>query len=109
MRLVARRLFVFALLLSLMASAQQTSAPAPASTSAATVIPENLSLFEAEQLLVQRNLAVSAGRSQERASEAARRMASYKPNPQLQLGMEQIPFQSSVPNSVPRFFATNSD
>lgn len=109
MRLLAPTLFAFALLLSSMAGGQQSSAPGSASTNTAAVIPRNLSLFEAEQLLVQRNLPVAAGRSQVRASEAARRIAGYKPNPQLQLGMEQVPFQSPVPNSVPRFFATNSD
>jgi cobalt-zinc-cadmium efflux system outer membrane protein len=72
-------------------------------------VPRLLSLFEAEQLLVQRNLAVAAGRFQLQANQAARRIASYKPNPQLQLGMEQIPFHSPLPNSVPRFFATNPD
>lgn len=106
MRLLARRLLVFALLiLSASAFAQQPPAPAPAGV----MVPRMLSLFEAEQLLVQRSLAVAAGRSQLQASQAARRIASFKPNPQLQLGMEQIPFQSPVPNSVPRFFATNSD
>ena len=105
MRLSALRLFVFALALSTTALGQQAPAPAPGSVS----VPRNLSLFEAEQLLVQRNLAVAAGRSQLQASQAARRIASFKPNPQLQLGMEQVPFRSPVPDSVPRFFATNSD
>src|SRR5579859_4110446 len=106
MRLIAPRLLVFAVLAALNASAQQT--PAPAAGSSLTV-PHMLSLFEAEQLLVQRNLAVAASRSQVQASEAARRIAGYKPNPQLQLGMEQVPFQSPVPDSVPRFFATNGN
>lgn len=105
MRLIAPRLLVFALFVAACASAQQSSSPAPATGS----IPRVLSLFEAEQLLTQRNLALAAGRSQLHANEAARRIAGYKPNPQLQLGMEQIPFQSPVPGSVPRLFATNSD
>jgi cobalt-zinc-cadmium efflux system outer membrane protein len=84
------------------ASGQQSPAPTVA-------VPRLLSLFEAEQLLIQRNLTVAAGRFQLQANQAARRIAAYKPNPQLQLGMEQIPFQSPVPNSVPRFFATNPD
>jgi len=104
MRLIALRLFfVFAsLIFAVVADAQQ---PVPPSVS----VPRMLSLFEAEQLLVQRNLAVAAGRSQLQASEAGRRIAGYKPNPQLQLGMEQVPFQSPVPDSVPRFFATNGN
>jgi cobalt-zinc-cadmium efflux system outer membrane protein len=95
----------FAVLITYAAGAQQ--APAPAQSSAH--IPRDLTLFQAEQLLVQRNLALAAGRSQVAASQAARRIAAYKPNPQLQLGMEQVPFHSPVPNSVPRLFATNSD
>ena len=105
MRLIAPRLFVLALLISSVCFAQQPAAPAPPSVS----VPRTLSLFEAEQLLVQRNLAIAAGRSQLQASEAGRRIAGYKPNPQLQLGMEQVPFQSPVPDSVPRFFATNGN
>jgi cobalt-zinc-cadmium efflux system outer membrane protein len=106
MRLLARRLLVFALLiLSASAFAQQPPTPAPAGVT----VPRMLSLFEAEQLLVQRSLTVASGRSQLQASQAARRIASFKPNPQLQLGMEQIPFQSPVPDSAPRFFATNSN
>jgi outer membrane protein, heavy metal efflux system len=85
--------------------AQQTSTL----PSAAASIPHSLSLFEAEQLLVQRSLLISASRSQLAASEAARRIAGFKPNPQLQIGMEQVPFRSPVPDSVPRFFATNGN
>ena len=105
MRLIAPGILLFAFLVAPVASGQQSAAPSPNSVT----VPRNLSLFDAEQLLVQRNLAVAAGRSQLQANQAARRIAGYKPNPQLQLGMEQIPFQSPVPNSVPRFFATNSD
>ncbi len=104
MRLKAPRLTLFAFLAAgLHVAAQQTTAPA------ATRIPRTLSLFEAEQLLRERSLLIAAGRSQVTASEAARRIASYKPNPQLQLGMEQVPFRSPVPESVPRFFATNGN
>src|SRR5579859_66218 len=105
MRLIALRLFVLALLISAVCFAQQPAAPAPPLVS----VPRTLSLFEAKKLLVERNLAVAAGRSQLQASEAGRRIAGYKPNPQLQLGMEQVPFQSPVPDSVPRFFATNGN
>ena len=105
MRLMASRLFLFLFVVhSVYATAQQTAAP-----SSVTAIPRMLSLFEAEQLLMSRSLPLSAGRSQLQASQAARWIAGYKPNPQLQLGMEQIPFQSNVPGSVPRFFATNGD
>jgi len=105
MRLLAPGLLIFLLLT--FGDAQQTPAQAP--SPAPTVVPRTLSLFEAEQLLVQRSLLLAASRSQAQASEAARRIAGYKPNPQLQLGMEQVPFQSPVPDSVPRFFATNGN
>src|SRR5215469_1477496 len=106
MRPLALRLFQFVLFLFAWSCfAWQTTPPAlppPA-------IPHALSLFEAEQLLVQRSLLLSASRSQLAASEAGRRIAGFKPNPQLQIGMEQVPFQSPVPDSVPRFFATNGN
>ena len=102
MRLMAPRLLLLAIFVYV-ASAGAQQPPAPA------IVPRTLSLFEAEQLLVQRNLSVAASRSQLQASQAARRIAGYKPNPQLQLGMEQVPFQSPVPDSVPRFFATNGN
>lgn len=105
MRRIAPGLFIFVFLFAVLsASAQQTPAQAKPMS-----IPRTLSLFEAEQLLSQRSLAIAAGRSQVRASESARRIAGYKPNPQLQLGMEQVPFQSPVPGSVPRLFATNGN
>ena len=104
MRPIGPRLTLFAFLAGgLHLAAQQTTAPV------ATKIPRTLSLFEAEQLLRQRSLLIAAGLSQVTASEAARRIASYKPNPQVQLGMEQVPFRSPVPDSVPRFFATNGN
>ncbi|MBV9074401.1 MAG: TolC family protein [Acidobacteria bacterium] len=106
MRRTAPQLLVFALLIAI-AHGQQGAVPVP--TTVLSPIPRNLSLFEAERLLVERNLTLAAARFQVHANEAARRIAAYKPNPQLQLGMEQVPFRSPVPNSAPRFFATNSD
>lgn len=104
MRLTAPRLSLSAFLaVALHLAAQQTPAPV------ATKIPRTVSLFEAEQLLRERSLLIAAGRSQVAATQAARRIASFKPNPQLQLGMEQVPFSSPVPNSVPRLFATNGN
>lgn len=104
MRLKAPRLRLLVFLAaSLPLAAQQ---PAGLST---RKIPRTLSLFEAEQLLRERSLLIAAGRSQVTASQAARRVASYKPNPQLQLGMEQVPFQSPVPDGAPRFFSTNGN
>lgn len=110
MRPKALRLLILVLSLSAAVWAQQpVAASAPPVPLPANSVPHTLSLFEAEQLLVNRSLVVAATRSQLQASQAARRIAGFKPNPQLQLGMEQIPFQSPVPDSVPRFFATNPD
>ena len=74
-----------------------------------TARPPRLTLPQAETLLLQRNLLIAANRYQLDASEALLRIAGYKPNPVLQLGAEQIPFLSSIPGSVPRFFSTNGD
>ena len=99
MRLMPSRLLLFLLVIHVGWSCAQQPVP---------TIPRTLSLFEAEQLLTSRSLPLAAGRSQLEASQAARRIAGYKPNPQLQLGMEQIPFQSNVPGSVPRFVSSSS-
>jgi len=72
-------------------------------------IPGKLTLAEAENLLLQRNLTILASRYQIEASRAARLIASYKPNPVLTVGAEQFPFYSPLADSYPRFFSTNSD
>jgi cobalt-zinc-cadmium efflux system outer membrane protein len=107
MRLKAIRLFILVLLCPALLAAGQQQFPGPPPSG--DEVPHTLSLFEAEQLLVKRSLNLAASRSNLSASEAARRIAGFKPNPQLQLGMEQVPFQSPVPNSAPRFFATNGN
>lgn len=72
-------------------------------------IPANLNLEQAERLLVERNLAVAVTRRQVEAAEAAKLIASYKPNPTLQLGAEQFPVYSPVEGSAPRAVSTNPD
>src|SRR6266446_2915865 len=72
-------------------------------------IPKQLSLSQAENLLIQRNYAVIAARYQVEASRAARLIASYKPNPTVTVGMEQVPVYSPIAGSFPRFFKTNPD
>jgi len=76
---------------------------------ASNSIPKQLSLAQAETLLVQRNFAVLAAKYQVEASRAARLIASYKPNPAVTIGMEQIPVYSPIKGSYPRFFETNPD
>jgi outer membrane protein TolC len=72
-------------------------------------IPHELTLAQAEELLVQRNLAVLAARYKIDSSRAARLIAGYKPNPMLRIGAEQFPVYSPLKGSYPRFFATNSN
>jgi outer membrane protein, heavy metal efflux system len=71
-------------------------------------IPSRLTLADAENLLLQRNLAVLAARYQVDAARAARLIASYKPNPVLTIGAEQFPFYSPL-GGLPRFFSTDSN
>jgi len=72
-------------------------------------VPRRLTLAQAENLLIERNLVVLASKYQVEANRAARLMASYKLNPTITLGAEQIPFYSPIAGSYPRFFATNPD
>ena len=68
-----------------------TAAQTPAPPSPAPVaIPRQLTLAQAEQLLLQRNLAVMAARYQIEANRAARLIATFRPNPTLTLGAEQF-------------------
>jgi cobalt-zinc-cadmium efflux system outer membrane protein len=83
---VRRFLMPVAMILPL-ATAAQT--PAPIYPTSATV-PRRLTLAQAEQLLLQRNLAVLAARYQVDALRAARLIAGFKPNPTLILGAEQL-------------------
>lgn len=76
---------------------------------AVAVVPRRLSLPQAEELLLQRNQLIAASRYQLEVSQALRQIAGYKLNPVLHVGMEQVPVQSPLPGSAPRFFATNPD
>src|SRR5262245_32706769 len=86
-----------------------TVAPWSESQSAQTFIPRRLTLTQAENLLIERNLTVLAAKYQVDANRAARLIASYKLNPALTVGAEQIPFYSPLAGSYPRFFTTNPD
>src|SRR5262252_914274 len=72
-------------------------------------VPRRLTLLEAENLLIERNLTVLAAKYQVDANRAARLIAGYKLNPAVTVGAEQIPFFSPVAGSYPRFFTTNAD
>lgn len=58
------------------------------------LIPRKLTLADAERILLDRNLAVVAAKYQVEASRAAKLVASYKPNPVLTVGMEQVALSS---------------
>jgi cobalt-zinc-cadmium efflux system outer membrane protein len=86
------------------------AAAAMAQTPQMTVtINRHLTLPQAESLLLQRNLGIAVNRSMLEAAEAAKLIASYKPNPTIQMGAEQYPVQSPLSGSVPRLFTTDSN
>src|SRR5262245_736834 len=75
-----------------LAADAQTNAP---NLSGGASIPRRLTLAQAEQLLLQRNLAVLAAKYQVDSYRAARLIASFRPNPTLMLGGEQFILSSS--------------
>ncbi len=89
----ARAKFILVLILApclLLAAAAQTPPPPRLEQPDSANIPRNLTLARAEQLLLQRNLAVLAAKYQVDANRAARLLASFRPNPTLTLGAEQF-------------------
>jgi cobalt-zinc-cadmium efflux system outer membrane protein len=101
-KFVHRFILPVAMILPLAAAAQT---PAPIQLRGAG-IPRKLTLAQAEQLLLQRNLAVLAARYQVDALRAARLIASFKPNPTLMLGAEQFILSS---NFFRDLFRTNTN
>lgn len=79
--------------------------PAPIQPSIVS-IPRKLTLPQAEQLLLQRNLTVLAARYQIDAYRAVRLIASFRPNPTLMLGGEQFILSS---NFFRDLFRTNTE
>ena len=100
-------LLYLCLVLSAGAAGQRSQPGRRPPTGPAPEVPTDLDLPKAEQLLWERNLSIVANRFQLDAVEKARLIAGYKPNPFVQLGLEQVPFQSPIPGSVPRFVTTN--
>src|SRR5215470_18295565 len=90
-KFVHRLILSVAMILPLAATAQT---PTPIQLRGAGV-PRKLTLAQAEQLLLQRNLAVLAARYQVDALRAARLIASFRPNPTLMLGGEQFILSSN--------------
>ena len=81
------RCFLFAML-ALLPIHSRAQTPVP--QSAAAPIPRRLTLADAERILLDRNLAVVAAKYQVESSRAAKLIASYKPNPVLTVGAEQL-------------------
>src|SRR5438046_10677833 len=75
--------------------------------SPANPIPTRLTLAQAENLLIERNLTILAAKYQIEANRAARLIYSYKQNPIMTVDGEQLPVVSPVPGSVPRLLGTN--
>lgn len=83
-------------------SGQATVAPAGGITIAG--LPRQLTLKQAMDLLIQRNLAVTAARFDIDAARAAKLIASLRPNPVVTLGAEQM-----NPTVHPRFLYQSTD
>ncbi len=99
-------------LVALTATAQKPARTVGQKSAASRNLPEvpaDLNLPQAEKLLWDRNLSIITNRYQLDANEAARRIAGFKPNPYLQLGMEQVVVYSPLAGSYPRFVETNSN
>ena len=97
-KLVRRFILPVAMILPLAAAAQT---PAPIQLRGAG-IPRKLTLAQAEQLLLQRNLELLAARFQVDALRAARLIASFKPNPTLTLGAEQFNLSNKFFKNIAR-------
>src|SRR5947209_13993452 len=89
--------------------AQRPQPGRPAALGPPPEVPADLDLSKAEQLLWERNLSVIVNRFQLDTAQQARLIAGYKPNPFLQLGMEQVVVHSPLAGSYPRFATTNPD
>lgn len=87
--------FLFATTLLLPSAFAQTVVP-PTTSAQTPSIPKRLTLVQAEQLLLQRNLAVLSAKYQIDASRAAKLIASFRPNPVLTVGAEQFNLSSRL-------------
>ncbi|HEY6402211.1 MAG TPA: TolC family protein [Blastocatellia bacterium] len=104
-RFVHRFILPVAMILSLGPLVAAAQTPTPIQFRGVS-IPRKLTLAQAEQLLLQRNLAVLAAKYQVDALRAARLIASFRPNPTLTLGGEQFILSSAF---FRNFFRTNTN
>jgi cobalt-zinc-cadmium efflux system outer membrane protein len=89
-------LLLFLSLFSIQARGQALPVPAPASTPMPEVdIPRQLSLQKAEEILLQKNLALTAARYGVDVARAQRLIAGLRPNPTITFGAEQFDFTGS--------------
>ena len=68
-----------------------------------------MTMSEAEELLLRRNLTVAAAQSQVNMAEAFRAIAGLRTNPVVEFGAEQLPFYSNLPGIVPNFHRSTAD
>ncbi len=68
----------------------------------ANLIPHRLTLQKAEELLIQRNLAVTAAKFQIDANRAAKLIAGFRPNPTLTIGAEQFNLSGRLFKNIAR-------
>lgn len=97
------------LTLALLSSPTWAQTPATAdnkSGEATNTVPHQLTLAQAETLLLERNLAVTAAKYQIEAGRAARLIAAFKPNPVLTIGAEQIGLNRNLPRTL---YSTNAN
>lgn len=90
--LLVRSFFTLAIVSTMLVQASFAQSAVAQNQQQSANLPRRLTLAEAERILLDRNLAVTAARFQVDASRAAKLAASYKPNPVLTVGAEQLTF-----------------
>ncbi len=90
--MIVRSFFKLAFVCTMLASVSFAQNAGTQTASPLANLPHRLTLAEAERILLDRNLAVTAARFQVDSSRAAKLIASYKPNPVLTIGTEQLTF-----------------
>jgi len=93
---------VFSFLITMACISVNLSGQTPLPPRTQQLIPHRLSLAQAEELLLQRNLTVIGARYQIEANRAARLIASFRPNPTLTVGAEQFNLSNRLFKNIVR-------
>lgn len=93
---------VFSFLITMACFSVNLSGQTPLPAQTPLMIPHRLSLAQAEELLLQRNLTVIAAKYQIEANRAARLIASFRPNPTLTVGAEQFNLSNRLFKNIVR-------